>query len=212
MRVLVFGDSITQGFYGSHGGWVGLLIRYYQKHTLKDLRAEGEVQVFNLGISGNTAEDVLDRIDAETTARTNSNHETVIVLAIGTVDSKLRNNVAVSDVYAFQETYEALIKKAQKLADNIVCVGLSAVDEKLSNPWVYSTDGEQLLNNRLNLFEDTIKQSALRLQVPFVPVHDRFLKALENGQDLLVDGLHPNDAGHKMIAELVKPALDKPVT
>jgi hypothetical protein len=54
------------------------------------------------------------------------------------------------------------------------------------------------------------------IKVGFVPITDcsqiyveEFSKRHSSGKDLLDDGIHPNSAGHALIAELVKPKLDK---
>lgn len=211
MRVLIFGDSIAQGFFDSQGGWAGRLSQHYHEATLNSVlnKSNNWIQVFNLGIAGNTSEEVLNRIEAETMARSESGHEVVIVLAVGTPDAKMQNNIAAQDVYEFQETYEKLIDKAKDIADKVLCVGLTAVDEKQTNPWMYDDSAKQWSNNRLNLFEDTIKQSAQRKEVGFVPIHDKFLRMLGDNRNLLADGLHPNDEGHEIVASLVKPELEQ---
>lgn len=207
MRILIFGDGIAQGFFDSKGGWAALIANDYHQATLQNLDGERTL-VFNLGISGDRVQDVLDRLEDEAKARL-SQDSSIIVLAVGIHDAVLQENIAVSDVYEFQKIYEKVIDKAQKLSDKILCVGLSAVDEELANPWQYSATNKQWLNNRINLFEDTIKQSAIRKNLPFVPVHDKFLRMLEQKRPLLADGLHPNDAGHEIIASLVKLELER---
>jgi lysophospholipase L1-like esterase len=46
-------------------------------------------------------------------------------------------------------------------------------------------------------------------KIPFIPIFDNFMKAVESGADLLPDGLHPNNDGHELIFQLVRPELDK---
>lgn len=198
MRILFFGDSITQGFYDREGGWVQRLARGYHG-----------VEVFNLGVSGDTAESLLARLENEAKARRwRDDDPLVVVICVGINDARLQDNRAIVDVYEFQKTIENLLDKALKVADTVMCVGLSAVDESRTNPWPQSSTGAQWSNIRINSFEDTVKQSAHRRDVPFIPIHDRFLGQLESGAELLADGLHPNEAGHQLITELVKPALD----
>lgn len=210
MRILVFGDSITQGFWDKNGGWVNQIRAFYDARTLK---GQNQVPVvFNLGISGDWTDKVSQRIEAETKARTWPGEENAIVLAVGINDSILMDNIAQQDVYEFQEKYEALVDKAKSLCTKVLCVGLTAVDEKLTDPWGGSTTGKQWLNNRINLFEDAIKQVSMLKEVDFIGVHDDFLKNLEQGKLWLSDGLHPNSEGHKYIAKQILPALDKIVS
>ena len=211
MRIFIFGDSIAQGFYDSEGGWAGRLASEYHLATLASI-TEGNKEwydVFNLGVSGDTAAGVAERLEAEVTARQlyDSDGPDVIVLAVGINDARLTNNRAAMDVYEFQEAYEAAIDTAKQLQTRVVCVGLTAVDEAKTDPWVGSSSGKQWKNNRINLFEDAIKQSAVRKEVAFVPIHDDFLKQLEAGKPLLADGLHPNNAGHVWLRKRIEAVL-----
>ncbi len=210
MRILFFGDSIMQGFYDSQGGWAQRLINEYHAKSLDSLKqGKDTVECFNLGISGDTATGILERFDNEFGARQLYEDENLVVIAIGTNDAILRENRALMDVYQFQETLEKLLDKVKSVADKALLVGLPAVDQSMTDPWIYSTTNKQWHNKRIDVFEDTIKQSAERMDMPFVPIYDRFKAELDNGRDLLSDGLHPNEAGHQLILELVKPELEK---
>jgi len=211
MRILIFGDSIAQGFFDSRGGWVQRLINDYHSQTLEEIdKQDGRwIECFNLGISGDTVQGVLDRLSNEVKARQLDDSDDIVVVAIGTNDSILRNNQAIMDVYEFQEILEKLLHQAKDLASKLLLVGLPAVDQSLTDPWAYSSTKKQWHNKRIDVFEDTIKQSAERIDLPFVPVYDRFKAELDNGRELLSDGLHPNEAGHQLILELVKPELEK---
>lgn len=211
MRLLVFGDSIGQGFFDQSGGWVQRLANDYHKRYLASLLSNGDfdLEVFNLGISGDTTERVSKRLEPESEARRWQDDPMIIALAVGFNDARQLNNRVVMDVYDFQRLYDRLLDQATSIADYVLCVGLSAVDESQTDPWPHSSTHYQWSNNRINLFEDTIKQSAFRRKLPFVPIHDKFLAELEAGRELLADGLHPNDAGHHLMAELIKPWIDK---
>jgi lysophospholipase L1-like esterase len=214
MRILFFGDSITQGFWDVRGGWAQRLINDYHGKNLAGMLSDPSfdgIEGFNLGISGDTSTDLLERFEHETRVRRWKNDPLLLVFMIGINDARLQQQRVVADVYDFQENLEKLLDRAADLADGVLCVGLTAVDEANTDPWPYSGTGAQWSNNRINAFEDTVKQTASRMDIPFVPVHDQFLAALEAGQELLSDGLHPNEAGHQLIAELVRPTLDEVV-
>lgn len=207
MRIFVFGDSITQGLYDTSGGWVARIAStLHQKSLDNKLHGDGKsnFKVYNLGVSGDSTEGVLARIKQEVEARRIYEDDDLIILAIGINDSVLKeDNTVLMDIYEFQNSYEKLIKEAQKLTSHVYSLGLTAVDENLTSPWPYSSTGKQYRNNRINLFEDSIKQSTERLTLPFIPIHDQFLAQLGARQTLLADGLHPNEAGHDLIANVV---------
>lgn len=211
MRVLIFGDSIAHGFYDSRGGWVQRFASEAHMKTLDSMNNGGDysVEVHNLGVSGDTAAGVLGRMESEVEARRLYEEKDVIIIAIGTNDAVLRQNIVQTDEYEFQQTLERAIDVALKLTNKVMCVGLSAVDESLSDPWKFSNTGRQYKNKRIDLFEDTIKQSAERKDIAFVPIFDQFKAQLASGQNLLADGLHPNEAGHELIYQIVKPKLEE---
>lgn len=211
MRIFFFGDSITQGFFDEKGGWVQRLANKYHGQTLEEIDSpDGRwLECFNLGVSGDGVQGVLGRLEHEIKARQLDDQPDVIVIAIGTNDTIMRKNRAIMDVYEFQEIYEKLLDKALKITKRVACIGLSAVNQAQTDPWKYSSTKKQWHNSRLDVFEDTIKQSAIRKGVACVPVYDRFKAALDLGQELLADGLHPNEAGHVLIAEIVKPELER---
>jgi len=44
---------------------------------------------------------------------------------------------------------------------------------------------------------------------PFVGIFDSLREKFESGNTVYQDGLHPNNEGHQLIFELVRPALDE---
>ena len=70
-RILVFGYSIAQGYWDIEGGWVQRLRRYLDKKALESKDLLPSWSIFNLGISGETIDHLLDRFDSEVKARTN---------------------------------------------------------------------------------------------------------------------------------------------
>ena len=54
-------------------------------------------------------------------------------------------------------------------------------------------------------YNEAVRKLAAELAVPLVDVHGAF--AAKNADKLLLDGMHPNDAGHQLITELLVPIL-----
>lgn len=207
MRVFIFGDSIVQGYFDDkQGGWANQLELHYQKHILANMEGNW-TEIYNLGISGDTVDNTRNRLKSEVLSRRLSDDEECIVLAVGINDTVLRENRVIMEVQDFQEVYDDIIDQALALCPRVICVGLTAVEESQTDPWPYSSTGKQWKNNRINLFEDTIKQSAYNKQVAFIPIHDEFLKLIKQKQ-LLADGLHPNHEGHSFIAKEVLSAIE----
>ena len=62
-KILVFGDSIAYGKWDNHGGWVARLREYVDKKF--NIGKGGNVQVYNLGIPGEVAVRMVDRVKQE---------------------------------------------------------------------------------------------------------------------------------------------------
>lgn len=211
MRIFIFGDSIAQGFYDTEGGWIQRLTRLYNAKSLSNMMEGNDefVEIFNLGVSGDTAEGVSSRMPEEIKRRRLYDTDEAIVIAIGLNDTILRDNRAQQDMEDFQQTIERLIDVAQKQTPRVLFVGLSPVKEELTDPWKFSSSGKQWKNNRIDLFEDVIKQSTLRKGIAFVPIYDMLFDEMHKGTEIHSDGLHLNDTGHGLIADVVKPQLER---
>lgn len=64
MRILIFGDSITQGFWDTNGGWVDKLRKHYDELQLQDFD-KNPPTVFNLSIDADTSQNILQRAEED---------------------------------------------------------------------------------------------------------------------------------------------------
>ncbi len=207
MRVLVFGDSIAQGFWDTEGGWVDRLKRHYDQISLQDLHARSFTTVFNLGVSGDRITNLLKRVKFETQVRKWPNEPQIVVLAIGTNDDALEQSVTTAGTSRFKNDLAEIIKELKPLVSKVVLVGNPACDESRTRP-VFWTN-LSYTNLQLQKTEKIVEIAAREFDLPFVPIFAEFQQKLDAGQDLLEDGLHPNNAGHQLIFDLVRPELDK---
>ena len=74
-KILIFGDSIIWGAFDTEGGWATRLKKYFDENRKEDFN----YQVYNLGVSGDTTEDLLDRFEFETKQRINEEEETIFI-------------------------------------------------------------------------------------------------------------------------------------
>lgn len=185
------------------------LINQYHSQSLRDMLAgkDGHVEMFNLGISGDTARDVLKRMKYEAKSRRLYPEEEIIVIAIGMNDTMIYKGVDAVPPDLFRDELAQLTESARELTGKVLFVGLTAVDDAACNPWKYSSSGKCYNNERIWQFEQAIRSFCKAEDLMDVKVFEKF-KAQHEKAGLLADGLHPNDAGHELIAELVKPALD----
>jgi lysophospholipase L1-like esterase len=207
MRVLVFGDSITQGYWDVEGGWVDKLRKHYDELQIQDLNGLDEPTIFNLGISADTSTDVLKRIESETIARTRHEVLPIVVVQIGINDSyTLQGQVCVT-IADYKQNLSSIITKLKPLTAKVIFVGSSACNEAHTTPVAW---GEyRYTNQAIKQYEQAMSEVASEHGVPFIPVFDKFFDELTRNESLLPDGLHPNNAGHELLFEIVLPELNQ---
>jgi lysophospholipase L1-like esterase len=200
MRVLVFGDSVTQGFWDGEGGWVSRIRKISDKQEIERTNAHSPT-IFNLGVSGNSSDDVASRIEAETDARLSES--VAFIIAAGLNDSRTKAGLNFSDIDRYTKNLETILGKARNYSDKILFLGLTPCDERRTNPVSWGDSG--YTNKRIREF-NAVLLNFIQNNVGFVDIFVPF-STVQDQTDLLFDGLHPNDEGHQLIADLVWPRL-----
>jgi acyl-CoA thioesterase-1 len=208
MRILFFGDSITQGFWDTdYGGWVQRIRRDYDKQSVKNL-VENANEIFNLGVDGDNLQGVIKRLPYEIEARRYLQEPYLLVFAVGMNDTTFRGSEVANTTEQFREDLSVLLASASHYSDKVLFVGLTPVDDELCDPWIHSSSGKSFKNDRILEFEGVIRKFCIEKKVSCVQIFEKFQAGQSEGK-LLADGLHPNEDGHQLIADLVKPELDK---
>lgn len=208
-QILVFGDSIAWGAWDREGGgWVERLWKVLAEKNIAD--PELHYRLYNLSISGDTTGWLLERFESEAKQRMDfreENERVVIIFAIGINDTKfiLEQKATMVAAGQFESNVEALIQQARKHTPSVVFVGLTPVDkktEKYTKPlgYVYK-------NGHIKRFDGVIKSVCTKNGAHFIEIFDNF--EARGSEELLEDGLHPNDTGHKLISKTVKGFLEE---
>ncbi|HEX7633524.1 MAG TPA: SGNH/GDSL hydrolase family protein [Candidatus Saccharimonadales bacterium] len=203
MRVLIFGDSITQGFWDIDGGWVSRIRKYYDQKAV-DTDDYDQPTIFNLGVSGDSSDNVLARFENETKVR--ATEELAFVISIGVNDARTKAGTPYSDTERYKQNLGEIVKLAKQYSSKMLFVGLTPCVEERSNPVSWGDTG--YTNGRIKEFNDALEQFCEENHVPFVEVFEPFSKA-EAEAELLPDSLHPNDKGHQLLADLAMPKLQE---
>lgn len=131
MAICIFGDSIAWGASDyEKGGWVERLRVYFgEKYN---------IDIYNLGVSGDATEDLLVRVENELKVR----EPNIIVFAIGVNDTQFvhsanSNRISEGD---FRNNVGKLYVIAKKFTPEIIFVGLTPVDESKTEPIPWNTD------------------------------------------------------------------------
>lgn len=209
-QILVFGDSITHGFWDEEGGWVQRLRKYLDKKAIDD--HDLYFAVYNLGISGDTSEGILNRFEFETRVRLNlkdDGEEIIILISIGVNDSiynnkTKRNLVPLKD---YSSNVLKLIKLAEKYTNNIIFVSECPVDQSKVDPIPWR-DNSSYKEKHIEDYYNSLTKICNNKGILLIDVYKAF-KKIPNYQRLLIDGVHPLAEGHKLIFELVRDSLIK---
>ncbi len=191
--VCVFGDSITWGASDPEGG--GWVTRLRNTYEAEGLPVDQDIDVYNLGVSGDNTDDLLKRFDVEAGAREPS----TILFAIGINDSQFvvskdENRVPISQ---FENNLLTLLNKAKAITSKVAFIGLTPVDESKTVPIPWNTDKKYTKENR-DRYNAVIKNFCDENDVPFLSMEE--VVTLEE----LSDGLHPNSTGHGKMFEVVR--------
>ncbi len=206
MRVLCFGDSITQGFWDLEGGWVNRLRKHFD--VSRDQVGKHEyVSVFNLGVDGNTTADILKRLKSEADARIRPDGDCAFVFATGTNDGIFTESGTVSSPERYATELAELLDVCKPYGGPVMFVGLTPVDDAKLNPMPWSNTGECYSTERAKLFDDALRDFCEQRELPYVSLWETF--AERNLDDVMVDGDHPNDDGHELIAQKVAEKLEE---
>jgi lysophospholipase L1-like esterase len=208
--ILIFGDSITNGAWDyEEGGWPNRLRKFLDQMAFPSLSS---FRVYNLGISGNTTEDVLKRFENECKSRISEiikyRNEIVIIFQIGLNDTQLvlkKKKIRIS-YKKFMKNIIKLIGKAFKFTEKIVFIGLTPVEEQKVNPMPWNTT-VSYKNDYIKKYNEFLRSVCKENDVYFIEFFDEWIKF--NYKILLEDGAHPNPEGHKKMFETIKKFLFK---
>ena len=203
--ILCFGDSITQGYVDLEGGWTQRLRRRLDQEAtvpMGDTTFPAHA-VFNLGVSGDTAEGLAARLEQELGPR-QLGDQTIVVIAIGVNETAFdpRTGRPSHDPGRFAATLAGLVATARRHTERVLLVGLLPCDEARMQPPPWSEDGgEHYANDRIGQFNQAVRRVAADSGAALA---DCFEEALAGDHTaLLHDGLHPNAAGHQLLADRV---------
>lgn len=212
--ILIFGDSITFGSADVEGGWVQRLKKLFDESNAINRvskKVSGEsTAVYNLGISGNTSDNLVERFEFECNQRVSREDNPItFIFAIGINDSafsqeKKTNQVILSQ---FEKNLEKLIQLSKKISSRIVFIGLTQVIESKTNPIPWRTD-IFYKNELIKKYDSIIKKVCNKNNVFFVELFEKFNQS-NIAKFLNEDGLHPNSDGHKFMFEVIKKFLEE---
>src|SRR3989304_10554411 len=150
--ICIFGDSVVHASF-MKVGWVDLFRQYLEKKYPND-----SIEIYNLGISGNTSEDILKRFEAEILAR----DTTSIIIAVGVNDSGYiqdpSNPIVRKEQFALN--LKKLVDTAFKYTQDITFIGLVLGDDSILQPFPGSSSGKAYRKDLVETYDEIIKKVA----------------------------------------------------
>lgn len=192
MNILVFGDSIAYGKWDEHGGWVQRLREYVDaKYNLID--EPKSWLVYNLGIPGDLAVRLPERLEIELSQR-KTIEEAIVVFAIGINDSCVNNWMSGKQTLEieFKQAIHKSIECAKQHGCKVYGIGLTPVNENKAS--------KRLFNNKdVQKFEKMLVDVYSEMNVPMLQIYDQLKES--QFEQCLVDPVHPNSTGHQILFE-----------
>lgn len=198
IRIVFFGDSITEA---------GVYPEGYISQLRDAIAVRGQAKKYELmgaGVSGNKIYDLYLRLEEDVLAL----KPQVVVLYVGVNDVWHKQLFGTgTDADKFEKFYAALIQKFQKKGIQVIVCTPACIGERRA--------GENLMDVELNYYSDIIRSLAKEKNLLLCDFRQAFLQySANNNPDnresgiLTTDGVHLNEKGNKLIAEMLLSRLN----
>ena len=190
-RICIFGDSIVWGANDNElWGWSNRLMLWAAENSI-------DISVYNLGVSGDSTNNLKKRFVNDCEAR----EPDIIIVSIGINDSAYlhepdKMNVSLAD---FENNIQFFIDEGKKFTKYILFLSTIKPKEEITTPIPWETSFFHTVENA-KLYSKTIKDVASNNNYHYIDIFDMIVNYLE-------DGIHPNANGHQKIFEKVRNEL-----
>lgn len=193
LRVVFFGDSITQAGVGPDG-YITMM-----QNMLKEKGQDKNYELFGAGIGGNKIYDLYLRYEEDVLSK----KPDVVVIWVGVNDVwHKRTSQTGTDADKFEGFYTRLIKKLQAQNIKVIVCTPAAVGEKTD----FSNELDGDLNKYSQIIRDLAKKNNVQLCDFRKEFHDYLIKNNPENKEkgiLTGDGVHLNSVGNKLVAEML---------
>ena len=211
--IIMFGDSTT-------APRPGVVQKVYSERVGEALQSTGSTLiVYNAGIGGNTTRDARQRLDRDVLQY----KPRIVVLQFGINDSAV-------DVWKtppasgprvllaeYEQNLKTMIASIQKSGARVILMTTNPLRwtarlKALYGKPPYLPDAEDGFESPfLKRYNDALRLLARDLDLPLVDVHAAYpgyaAKHHTSMDRMLMDGMHPSDLGHEMVAEMLLPVI-----
>jgi lysophospholipase L1-like esterase len=199
-RIIFLGDSITESGAKGPTGYVNLI-----KTSLADRHKDLDLEIIGAGVSGNKVPDLQARVDKDVVEK----KPTLVVIYIGINDvwhgEKDPSKGTPKD--KFEAGLREVIGKITRSGAQVVLCTPSVIGEQKG--------GTNKLDSKLDEYADISRKIAKDLRLPLIDLRKTFVDYLKannpaNKADsvLTTDGVHLNDFGNQIVADVMLKTLD----
>ena len=205
--IVMFGDSTT-------APRPGAVEKVYAQRVAEALQGvASSLTIHNAAVGGNTTKDALARMDRDVLAH----QPKIVVIQFGINDSAIdvwKNPPAREPRISqneFEENLRTIIVQARAAGASPILMTAnplrwtSKLKELYGNPPYDVSRSDGFEAPTLVGYNEIVRELAAELRVPLVDIHKEFQR--HDTDNLLLDGMHPNDAGHELIAQRLVPII-----
>lgn len=201
--IVLFGDSTT-----AKRGPVNI----YANHLSRELK---EDKVINAGVPGNTTKMARARFEKDVLSRNPS----LVVIQFGINDSTVdvhrtppakESRVSLED---YEKNLRYFIASLKEKGVKVIVMTPNPLRwtkrlKELYGKPPYKADDPDGFNVTLSKYAAAVRRIARLEKIPLIDVDAEFKSYAKSGEncsvdDLLLDGMHPNNKGHKIVADLL---------
>ena len=197
IKVVFFGDSITQAAVNPHG-FITI------DDSLLNPKGSSYYDLIGAGISGNKVYDLYFRMDDDVLSKSPD----IVVIWVGVNDVWHKKMGTGTDADKFEKFYLAMVKKLKAGNIKVIVCTPAAIGEK--NDYTNEQDGD------INKYSNIIRKIATDQQLTLVDLRAEFETYEKNNNPnnldrgiLTMDGVHLNDAGNIFVAKLMAEGIRK---
>lgn len=201
MRILFQGDSVTdcQRVYEDPNN-LGQGYVVFTVEAIKNAYPDMDIEFINRGISGNRTENLLARVESDLVDL----QPDIVTILIGINDTWHKYMIDLeTTVEYFHNNYETVLKRIKSETNAKIVI---------MEPFLLYNMGKDNMRDDLNEKIDVVRKLAMQYADAFIPLDGMFIEANVNGTpnvELSPDGVHPDTAGKKLIANALAPVVCK---
>ena len=205
---IVIGDSIVYGIGDfESGGWSSTLKNYIVN---KDDSKVCNNYVHIAGFPGATSTDILNKIEYIFNSFKHEEFKNIVILSIGVNDTQEFNGNNKNSIEKYKSNIEKIVKYFMQQDTELIILGLTRIESDEKFLWKpnkyynneviseYDRDLETIIK-----FDSKLKELCKENKIKYISMQDVLQK------DDFIDGLHPNQKGHKKIFERIKKYLNE---